>query len=78
MMEVHWGQKDVWRNTISTAQSPQTYHQSEFHRNNIFKAQSETFDLLCQVLEVWEVLDPRFVCRHRSFTFFPGGTTWLL
>lgn len=79
MMEVHWGQKDVWRNTISTAQSPKTYHQSEFHRNNIFKAQSETFDLLWQVLEVWEV----WVCAlgvwsllclsSSKFHIFPWG-----
>ena len=44
-MEVHWEQEDVQRNTISREQSSQTCHQSEFHRNNIFKAQSETFDL---------------------------------
>lgn len=47
MMEVHWGQKDVWRNTISTESRPQMCHQSECHRTNIFKAQSQTFDLLC-------------------------------
>lgn len=42
MMEVHWGQR--MRRETQSAQSAQTYHESEFHRNIVFKAQSKTSD----------------------------------
>lgn len=41
----HTGGKRMCGETLSREQSPQTCHHREFHRNNMFKAQSETFDL---------------------------------
>lgn len=53
MMEVHWGQR--MRRETQSAQSAQTYHESEFHRNIVFKAQSKTSDP-CALFSVVQTL----------------------